>query len=84
MQLYQPARSIGFGQDVTANFTKVYDVPKNVETILRTSCYDCHSNNTNYLAYSYIQPLRFFIENHIVEGKENLNFDEFGKYSNRK
>lgn len=84
MQLYQPARNIGFEQDVTANFTKVYHVPKNVEVILRTSCYDCHSNTTNYPWYSNIQPARFFMENHIKEGKENLNFNEFGNYSKRK
>ena len=38
MQLYQPARNESFEQDITANFTKVYNVPKNVEAIVRTSC----------------------------------------------
>jgi hypothetical protein len=84
MQLYQPARNESLEQDVTTDFTKVYNVPKNVETILRTSCYDCHSNSTNYPLYSYIQPVRFFMERHIIEGKENLNFNEWGNYSNRK
>ena len=84
MQLYQPARNESFEQDITANFTKVYNVPKNVEAILRTSCYDCHSNNTNYVWYSNIQPVRFFMEHHIKEAKEDLNFDEWGKYSKRK
>lgn len=84
IQLYQPARNIGFEQDLTGNFTKVYNLPKNVEVILRTSCYDCHSNNTNYPWYSNIQPVRFFMESHIKEGKENLNFNEWGNYSSRK
>ena len=84
MQIYQPAQNIGFEQDINANFTKVYNVPKNVEIILRTSCYDCHSNNTNYPWYSYIQPVRFLMESHIKEGKENLNFNEWGNYSKRK
>ena len=84
MQLYQPARNISFEQDITGNFTKVYYVPKNIETILRTSCYDCHSNNTYYPWYSYIQPSRFFMESHIAAGKENLNFNEWGNYSGRK
>lgn len=84
MQLYQPARNESFEQDITGNFTKVYNVPKNVEIILRTSCYDCHSNNTYYPWYSYIQPVRFFMESHIKEGKENLNFNEWGNYSDRK
>ena len=84
MQLYQPARNISFEQNITADFTKVYNVPKNVEVIFRTSCYDCHSNNTYYPWYSYIQPTRFFMESHINEGKENLNFNEWGNYSGRK
>jgi hypothetical protein len=84
MQLYQPARNISFEQNITADFTKVYNVPKNVEVIFRTSCYDCHSNNTFYPWYSYIQPTRFFMESHINEGKENLNFNEWGNYSGRK
>ena len=84
MQLYQPARNKSYVQVNTSEFTTVYQVPKNVETILRTSCYDCHSNNTNYPLYSYIQPARFFMESHIKEGKENLNFNEWGNYSKRK
>ena len=84
IQLYQPARNISFEQNITADFTKVYNVPKNVEVIFRTSCYDCHSNNTFYPWYSYIQPTRFFMESHINEGTENLNFNEWGNYSGRK
>lgn len=84
MQLYQSARNESYEQVNTADFTSIYKVPKNVETILRTSCYDCHSNNTKYPLYSYIQLARFFMESHIKEGKENLNFNEWGNYSNRK
>ena len=84
MQFYQPARNIGFEQDITTDFTKTYNVPKNIEIILRTSCYDCHSNNTNYPWYSSIQPIRMFMDNHIREGKENLNFSEWGNYSKSK
>ena len=84
IQLYQPARNLAYEQDLTANFTKVYTVPKNIETILRNSCYDCHSNNTNYPWYSYIQPARMLMESHIKKGKKDLNFNEWGNYSSRK
>jgi len=84
MQCYQPARNTGYEQYFSSNFTEVYKVPKNIETTLRTSCYDCHSNNTNYPWYSYIQPVRFFMDGHINKGKKELNFNEFGNYSNRK
>jgi len=66
------------------DFMAVNRVPKNVKIILHTSCYDCHSNNTNYPWYSHIQPGSWFMANHIKEGKEELNFSEFGNYSIRR
>lgn len=84
MQFYQPARNIALKQNYTADFTKVNNVPKNIEIILRTSCFDCHSNNTHYPWYSNIQPVRFFMDSHINEGKEELNFNEYGNYSKRR
>nr|WP_248905833.1 heme-binding domain-containing protein [Flavobacterium sp. K5-23] len=62
MQLYQPARNIDYGQVTTTHFTQVYNVPKKVETILKTSCYDCHSNTTRYPWCAYIQPARILID----------------------
>ena len=84
IQFYQPARNLDYGQVLPIHIAKLYNVPSNVKTILQTSCYDCHSNNTEYPWYSYIQPVRMFMDSHIKEGKENLNFSEFGNYSERK
>ncbi|MBG6060447.1 hypothetical protein IWX83_000210 [Flavobacterium sp. CG_9.1] len=84
MQLYQPARNVEYGQVSPMHFTKLYKVPAKVQGILQTSCFDCHSNNTKYPWYSYVQPVRIFMDSHINEGKENLNFSEFGTYSKRK
>jgi hypothetical protein len=64
--------------------TQHYDVPDNIQNILKTSCYDCHSNNTNYPWYNKIQPVKWWLANHINEGKEELNFDEFNAYSTKK
>ncbi len=61
----------------------VYDVPEKVMNMLETSCYDCHSNNTNYPWYSKVQPVRLLMDKHIREGKAELNFSEFGNYSDR-
>ena len=59
----------------TANdISKLYTVPKDVETILKTSCYDCHSNNTKYPWYNNIQPVAWWLNNHIQEGKKRDQF----------
>ncbi|UJH91889.1 heme-binding domain-containing protein [Antarcticibacterium sp. 1MA-6-2] len=67
-----------------SDFTEVFEVPENINTILQTSCYDCHSNNTNYPWYNKIQPLTWYLNDHIEKGKEELNFSEFGEYSSRR
>ena len=56
-------------------------VPENIRHILRTTCYNCHSNNTSYPWYSRLQPIGWFLQNHIDKGKFDLNFSEFGFYS---
>ena len=66
------------------DFTKTFNVPNNIQNLLKNSCYDCHSNTTNYPWYSKIQPFSWILENHIKEGKEELNFNAFGNYSKRK
>ncbi|MDP9048580.1 MAG: heme-binding domain-containing protein [Bacteroidota bacterium] len=64
--------------------TKIYAVPSNTGVILKRSCYDCHSNRTNYPWYAKVQPFRYMLDSHIRRGKEALNFDAFGTYSSRK
>lgn len=70
--------------DPSKDFIAMYDVPAGVEETLKTSCYDCHSNNTTYLWYDKIQPVAWYIQDHVDEGKEELNFNEFGTYSAKK
>jgi hypothetical protein len=66
------------------DFIKAFSAPNNIKMLLKTSCYDCHSNNTKYPWYDKIQPLSWLLEDHINNGKEELNFSEFGLYSKRK
>jgi hypothetical protein len=61
-----------------------YLVPASVQSVLKRSCYDCHSNNTVYPWYSRIQPFSWWLSHHIKEGKQELNFNEFGNYSRRR
>jgi hypothetical protein len=51
---------------------------------LKTSCYDCHSNKTAYPWYSNIQPVKWWLADHVNSGKRHLNFDEFNTYTTKK
>ncbi len=84
IQFYQPARNADNGQVHTADLINIYQAPDSVQAILKKACYDCHSANTRYPWYSYLQPVRFMMENHISTGKADLNFSEFGSYPKRR
>lgn len=52
--------------------------------ILKTSCYDCHSDEATYPWYTNIAPVSWWIKHHINEGREHLNFSKWGTYSAKK
>lgn len=66
-----------------SDFVEMYKPPLKISEIIQTSCYDCHSNQTKYPWYSKIQPIGLILQNHILEGKSELNFSEFGDLSKR-
>lgn len=83
IQLIRPVRNER-GQAPEADISSLYEMPEQVNGIFRRACYDCHSNSTIYPWYANIQPLGWWLAEHIREGKEELNFNEFGTYSLRK
>lgn len=83
IQFIQPGLNKS-GQALQNDISTVYVVPENVQVILKRSCYDCHSNNTNYPWYWNIQPVGWWLASHIKKGKAELNFSEFGNYTTRR
>ncbi|PTT19398.1 cytochrome C [Chryseobacterium sp. HMWF028] len=63
---------------------KHYRVPAHVQELLKASCYDCHSNTTVYPWYNNIQPVKWWLQDHVNSGKRHFNFDEFNSYSKEK
>lgn len=64
-----------------SEFFTVAAVPQAVQVIMKESCYDCHSNSTTYPWYANVAPVSWMLKNHINEGREHLNFSEWGNYS---
>jgi hypothetical protein len=83
IQFIQPARNQS-GQVLETDVSRIITVPDPVQTSLKKACYDCHSNNTDYPWYTYVQPIGWLMSNHIRNGKEKLNFSDFGAYSKRR
>lgn len=65
--------------DMQFDISKSYNVPDNVQTLLKGACNDCHSNQSTYPWYSKIEPVGFWLNSHIQDGKKDLNFSAFTK-----
>lgn len=83
IQFFRPTKNKSEGIS-NNDITKLYTVPPDVQNILKTSCYDCHSNNTVYPWYAEVQPVAWWLNNHIEDGKRDLNFSEFASYRIRR
>jgi hypothetical protein len=83
IQSIHPARNVSVhsgGQEISTTFF----MPSSTQQIIQQSCYDCHSNNTRYPWYAQVQPVAWWLNHHITEGKRELNFDEFASYPLRR
>lgn len=58
-------------------------VPSEIEQILKTSCYDCHSNETTYPWYAYIAPVSWLVVRDVKQGRSDLNFSEWANLKSR-
>ncbi len=54
-----------------------FTIPTDVKTILAKACYDCHSNNTRYPWYATFQPVHWWLNDHVKNGKKSMNYDEY-------
>jgi len=54
-----------------------YKAPDEVLKVLKSSCFDCHSNETDWPWYSYIAPVSWFVADDVQDGRRHLNFSEW-------
>jgi len=62
---------------VTADF----DGPAEVKEIFKTSCYDCHSNETKWQWYHKVAPTSWLVAYNVKEGREEFNFSNWQNIS---
>jgi hypothetical protein len=63
-----------------ADYITIAQPPAEITSLIKSSCYDCHSNETKYPWYSNIAPVSWILQSHIKEGRAHLNFSEWGNY----
>lgn len=67
-----PARNPAVEEEVTA--------PAEVMTVLRRSCYDCHSHETRWPWYANVAPAKWLVRRDVDEARDNLNFSTWNRY----
>lgn len=75
IQFIRPEKNVS--NDLTYDIATKYEVPSDVNHLLQVSCNDCHSNKTEYPWYSNVQPVAWWLDHHVQDGKKHLNFSEF-------
>ncbi|MEZ4808846.1 MAG: heme-binding domain-containing protein [Allomuricauda sp.] len=83
MQFYRPEKNLAEGNYVAAFETETRPNTE-VKKILEITCYDCHSANTTYPWHNNIAPISYWLDNHVREGKEHLDFSDWENYSAKK
>jgi hypothetical protein len=79
IQLIRPDRSnppVDRANTISAHLP----VPPDVQRILDHSCRDCHTNNTVWPWYSNVAPVSWFVAHDVHEGRDEMNFSEWGDY----
>jgi hypothetical protein len=84
IQFFRPSRNTSPELITSDDISKTYPVPEQVHDMMVKKCYDCHSNHTNYPWYFNIQPVGWWLNYHIREGKGELNFSDFKNYGEKK
>ncbi len=79
IQFYRPDKN---SSDIESHkdFLSVENVPAPIARIFKNSCYDCHSNQTDYTWYDNIAPLSWYVDKNIKRAKFSLNFSEWGTF----
>jgi hypothetical protein len=75
IQFFRPEKNLS--GDRTNDITNKYVMPERVKTLMDGACNDCHTNKTNYPWYSNIQPVAWWLNGHVTDGKRHLNFNNF-------
>jgi hypothetical protein len=52
--------------------TIAWDSPR-TEQLMRSACFDCHSNETAWPWYSFVAPASFLVAKDVNEGRDHMN-----------
>ena len=78
IQFIRPTKNLS--GNIDKDISTIYPMSDSVKIIINKACADCHSNKTVYPWYASIEPVAFWLQDHVNEGKREINFNEFASY----
>jgi len=82
MQFYRPNKPV-FVNATLDDFLLYEKAPKEVANLFKTSCYNCHSDQTETFWHNTIAPVSWWTDGHVKEARSNLNFSNWATYDTR-
>ena len=67
--------------DAKSDFLAGIEGSESAKALVKNACYDCHSYDSKYPWYAYVAPVSLWLQDHINEGREHLNFSEWANYT---
>jgi len=58
--------------------------PPEIRSILKNTCYNCHSNETVWPWYSQVAPASWLVADDVGDGRQELNFSTWSAYATKK
>ena len=66
--------------EIQNDFITLTNAPEEIVSLLKTACYDCHSNETTYPWYFNVAPISWWAKDHVNDGRKHLNYSIWGTY----
>lgn len=79
-QFIQPDRRVQ-PPDPARDLLVMTQAPEHIRTLVTDACYDCHSDHTAYPFWTYITPVNFWVQHHVEEAREELNFSRWDLFA---
>lgn len=70
--------------DQKADFFNTHIATVEMQSLIESACYDCHSYQSKYPWYSNVAPISWWLEDHIEDGRKHLNFSRWSEYDFKK
>ena len=75
IQIVQPAGQSASGP--SRSLEAHVEVPPDVQSVMKRSCYDCHSNSTVWPWYSHVAPVSWYVIRDVNSARGHVNFQNW-------